>query len=315
MITITQFDPQFDTQEWDNHVKNSKNGTFLHLRSFIDYHGDRFEDCSLMAYDNRDKLVAVFPANRRGDTLSSHDGLTYGGWVLPLKHLDVVTMLEVMEAACNWAREHGFKHIRYRAVPHIYHRYPAEEDIYALFYSGARLVGCNVSTVIDLADRLPFDRGNKSSLNHAIASGVKVVESADFGAFWSLLSQVLKDRYKAVPVHSLEEIVMLKERFPYNIRLVLAYAGSELLSGVVLFEDRGVTRCQYIATSFHGRQFKSLTLLFDTLIDLSSSRGNRYFDFGTSNSNDGHELNSSLVSQKCRLGGRAITYNIYQLDL
>ena len=315
MITITKYDPAIDAQEWDNHVSKSKNGTFLHVRDFMDYHGDRFEDCSLMAYNSHDQLVAVLPAHRDGERLCSHEGLTYGGWITSLRHFDVNTMLEVMKLTCDWARENGFKSIRYKAVPHIYHRYPAEEDIYALFRNGATLVGCNVSTVIDLPHRLPFDRGNKSSLNHAVASGVKIVESADFASFWTLLKRVLKERYNTKPVHTLEEIVMLKERFPYNVRLVLSYLGSELLAGVVLFEDRGVTRCQYIASSVLGRKCKALTLLFDTVIEQSISRGNRYFDFGTSNGDDGHVLNTSLVSQKCRLGGRAITYNIYNIDL
>ncbi len=37
--------------EWDGFVRNSKNGTFLFYRDFIEYHGDRFGDYSLMFYD------------------------------------------------------------------------------------------------------------------------------------------------------------------------------------------------------------------------------------------------------------------------
>ena len=34
--------------EWDSFVRLSKNGTFLFERGFMDYHSDRFDDCSLM---------------------------------------------------------------------------------------------------------------------------------------------------------------------------------------------------------------------------------------------------------------------------
>ena len=54
-------------------------------RKFIGYHGDRFKDASLLVYKN-EKLIAVFPANSDGQTIYSHQGLSYGGLVLP-KHI------------------------------------------------------------------------------------------------------------------------------------------------------------------------------------------------------------------------------------
>src|SRR4029453_8772018 len=65
---------------WDEFVARSKNGTFLFRRDYMDYHADRFDDHSLLAYQG-DQLVAVLPANLAGDALVSHGGLTYGGFV------------------------------------------------------------------------------------------------------------------------------------------------------------------------------------------------------------------------------------------
>ena len=36
---------------WNELVARSKNGTFLFDRRYMDYHSDRFHDCSLMIYD------------------------------------------------------------------------------------------------------------------------------------------------------------------------------------------------------------------------------------------------------------------------
>ena len=44
----------------------------------MEYHADRFTDYSLLVYDGN-KLLALLPANRSGDVLYSHAGLTYGG--------------------------------------------------------------------------------------------------------------------------------------------------------------------------------------------------------------------------------------------
>lgn len=43
-----------DMPLWDTFVKASRNGTFLHERSYMDYHSDRFDDYSLMCYQGKD---------------------------------------------------------------------------------------------------------------------------------------------------------------------------------------------------------------------------------------------------------------------
>ena len=83
--------------EWDSFVRESKNGTFLLERSFMDYHSDRFQDCSLMIYEDN-LLIGLFPANweEKGHIVWSHQGLTYGGLVLSedATQLQVLQMLQ-----------------------------------------------------------------------------------------------------------------------------------------------------------------------------------------------------------------------------
>ena len=69
-----------DFEVWNAFISVAKNATFLFHRNFMEYHKDRFEDCSLMVFDEN-KLVAVLPANRVEDIVYSHQGLTYGGLV------------------------------------------------------------------------------------------------------------------------------------------------------------------------------------------------------------------------------------------
>ena len=145
MITISKYHPSMASQ-WDDFVRSCRNATFLHQRSYMDYHSDRFTDCSLIA-SHDDKWVAVLPACIDGDTIYSHRGLTYGSWLLPLKHFDVTVMIEVMDAACQWMQANGIKSLIYKAVPHIYHSYPCEEDLYALFRHQAVLVETNIRQI------------------------------------------------------------------------------------------------------------------------------------------------------------------------
>ena len=281
MVEIIRYDATMAAQ-WNEMARQCRNSTFQHQRGYMDYHSDRFTDCSLIALHNG-KPRALLPANVDGDTLWSHRGLTFGGWLVPLKHFDVTVMIEVMDATVAWMKDNGLKRLVYKAVPHIYHRYPCEEDLYALFRHHASLLETNVSTTIDLSCPLPLDRGNKSGANAARKAGITVGPSEDWQQYWHLLSSLLDERYDTRPVHTLDEILLLQSRFPDDIRLYTATLDGELLAGVVMYLSAPVAHCQYI--------------------------------FGISNEDHGRYLNEGLVQQKSRLGGRGIVYNTFEITL
>jgi hypothetical protein len=313
MTEIIRYDASMAAR-WDEFARMSRNGTMLHQRGYMDYHSDRFKDCSLVAL-HEGKLCALLPACIEGDTLWSHRGLTYGGWLVPLKHFDATVMVEVMDAACQWMSDNSIKRLVYKPVPHIYHRYPCEEDLYALFRHQAKLIETNISTTIDLTCPLPLDRGNKSGANAARKAGIQVGPSEDWEGYWRLLSSLLDERYGTRPVHTLDEMRLLHGRFPDGIRLYAATLDGEMLAGVVMYLSQPVAHCQYIGASPQGKDSKALTLLFDYLIGEAKASGYRYFDFGISNEDHGRYLNEGLVRQKSRLGGRGIVYNTFEINL
>ena len=144
--------------QWDQFVNASKNGTFLFLRDYMDYHSDRFDDFSLLCIDNKNNIIAALPANKCDDSLYSHQGLTYGGWITSIKGITATTMLEIWQLMINYLKENGIKRLIYKSVPHIYHRYPAEEDQYAIFRFGGQILSTQISTTLPLDDsRLRFN--------------------------------------------------------------------------------------------------------------------------------------------------------------
>ncbi len=312
-MRIVRYSPEYKLS-WDALVEQSKNGTFLLKRDYMDYHSDRFEDCSLMAFDGSDRLVAVLPACIDGETLYSHRGLTYGGWIMSLRHFDVTTMLATWDAMTRYLKNIGIKTLIYKAIPHIYHSYPAEEDIYALFRFGAVVDASFVSTTIPLDKPLAFNENARRGMKTALKSGVIVEQSDDFDSFWSVLTQLLNDKYETKPVHTLQEIKLLYSRFPDNIKLYLAKKDGAVVAGTVMYYSDTVAHAQYIAASPNGKELKALPLLFDYIMKNECGEC-RYFDFGTSNEDGGRYLNEGLVRQKCGMGGRAIAYNVYRVDI
>jgi Acetyltransferase (GNAT) domain len=251
---------------WDDFVGNSKNGSFLFQRDYVEYHEDRFPDNSLMFYDEREQLIALLPATVSDGVLSSHAGLTFGGVVSDSK-MRVGLMLDVFTALISDLRTHQIFRLIYKAVPHIYHRLPAEEDLYALFRNGARLIRRDVSTTIDMNVRLPFSEIRKRAIKRGQKHGLRVKRSFDFEAFMTIAAQVLETKYDARPVHSVAEIEMLAGRFPENIKLFAAHRDKEMLAGVIIYESSQVAHTQYIGATDEGKRTGALDSIISYCLD------------------------------------------------
>ena len=300
--------------EWNAFVAASKNGTFLFDRRYMDYHGDRFEDCSLMAYF-KSRLYALLPANRLDDTLYSHQGLTYGGLVMSDSSTTALVR-ELFREMNDWLREAGVRKVVYKHVPWIYASLPAEEDLFALAnVCRASLSSRDVGSVVMLNRRLKFSTLRSRCVKKALKAGVEIRESQDCSEFWPLLEANLKAKYDARPVHSLGKIALLRSRFPRQIRLFVACREGRVIGGTLLYICARTVKTQYISANEEGRRVGALDLLFTTLMDRCSENGAEYFDFGTSNLPDNNDLNDSLIFQKEGFGGRAVCYDIYEYSL
>lgn len=302
---------------WNAFVERSKNGTFLFDRRYMDYHADRFTDCSLLFFE-KGVPVALLPANISGDTVCSHGGLTYGG-VIADKSLTVRQLTDVFQTAAAYYRDtlHA-RHLCYKPVPYIYHTYPAQEDLYALFRMDARLVGRGLSSAIALRQPIGLATLRRRRVNKALRTGVTVGEATckeDWETFWKILTAVLAQRHSAVPVHTSTEILLLHSRFPDCIRLMVARCNGHIVAGCVLYVCATTVHVQYIAAGEEGRAVGALDLLFARLIEADICRDKSYLDFGISTEDDGHRLNEGLIFQKEGFGARGVCYDRYIVEI
>ncbi len=297
---------------WDELVKASASGTFLLLRDYMEYHSERFEDFSLLVLDG-EKVLALLPANREGERVVSHGGLTYGG-VVARPEMSSTVLLDVFDAICHYLREAGIKEWIYKCVPYIYRRYPQEGERYALYRLGAVQEACNLSSAVDLSAPLRFAELRRRGVRRAEKAGIEVAESGDYAAFWEILSSNLQERYGRQPVHTLAEIELLHSRFPDNIKLYTATHTGEVVAGGVVYDTEQVAHAQYISASAMGKSMGALDLLFAHLIEKVYA-SHRYFDFGISTEQGGEYLNVGLLAQKEGFGARGVTYDIYRIAL
>lgn len=295
-------------QAWNNFVLSAKNSTFLFIRDFMEYHADRFIDHSLMVSHNN-KLVAIFPANERGTTIQSHGGLTYGGLVFNLLATSKL-VVDIWDNICNYFQEAGFEEIYYKAIPKIYHSYPSDEDLYALFRTGAELVRRDISYTIENNNRPKLSKGRKWLLARAKKLQLIIREQNDFLAFMELETENLERKYNTKPIHSGHEMNLLNSRFPDQVKLFEAVdASGELLAGLVLFITDTVAHAQYIASSDKGKEIGA----FDLIIEYVWQRYQhlKYFDFGISTEENGRLLNEGLAAYKESYGARGTACDFY----
>jgi hypothetical protein len=313
MIQVVQY-KEGHRHLWNNFVAEAKNGVFLFNRDYMDYHAERFCDNSLMFFNERDQLIAILPANISGDVLVSHAGLTFGG-VLSNVAMKVELMLAIFDSMISQASHYDLRSIVYKAVPHIYHRLPAEEDLYALFRNGAHLFRRDVSVTIALQEkRLPLTKGRKSALKQAKKAGLQIARSFQFEAFLNLEKHLLESKYGIRPVHTSSEMQRLATRFPDNIKLFAAHQNDEILGGVIIYESEQVAHAQYIGANEKGRRAGALDAIMAYLInDYYASK--KFFDFGISTENGGRTLNAGLIENKQAYGARAVVHDFYELPL
>ena len=303
-------------QSWNDFINSSKNATFLHDRRYMDYHSDRFVDCSLLFLEG-DKVVACLPASYDAEhfAVTSHGGLTYGGLLVSCKTSTRV-VLEMFNLMVKYYKDVlSAKQLIYKPIPYIYHSYPSDEDLYALFRLNARLVGRGISSAILLNDKLPFTESRKCCIRKAKRENLIITETKDIRSFWLILSHVLKSRHSASPVHSFEELELLMNRFPNNIKLYATYSKEGfMIAGTVLYIAANTVHVQYMASNDEGVTMGALDLLMEHLISNIYSNFH-YWDFGVSTEQGGSYLNEGLIFQKEGFGGRAVCYDTYAIDL
>lgn len=313
MFEIKRYTPA-DAAEWNSFVAGSKNGTFLFDRGYMDYHAYRFADLSLMIY-REGRLYALLPACVDSDgTLWSHRGLTYGGLIMSVETSAADTVVLFAEMNGFLCSVGGIRRVVYKTVPWIYHRLPAEEDLYAIFREcDARLVSREISSTIFLDSRVKWSHGRRCGVSKARNNGVTVERSddvRDLKDFWQVLTDNLNARYNVNPVHTIDEIRLLMSRFSDRICLYVARKNGEVLGGTLLYDFGHVVHSQYISAGVEGKRLGAIDAIYDRILNHDFA-DRRFFDFGKSTEEHGRRLNESLIFQKEGFGGRGVCYDTY----
>lgn len=306
-----------DEPAWEAFVARSWNGTLLHTRRYLSYHGNRFEDRSLVIEDSGTIVgllpAAVDPADPK--RVVSHPGVTYGGLVSAGQLRGEAAIL-AFQACSHALRSRGHDVLLYKAIPTILQRLPSEDDIYALWRLGATIERTDLWAWVP-ANRphsMSYDR--RRALRRATDNGVVVDGALErLPEFWAALTRNLTTRHGVLPAHSLPEISMLIERFPESIALHVALGPDrQLLAGAVTFRTPGALHVQYSSPTPVGRAIGALDAVYEYIASDASAAG-LATSFGSSTESEGLVLNTALYYFKASFGAASLAHRFYRMAL
>lgn len=313
-ISIRQYQEE-DYLCWNTFVAEAKNATFLFHRDFMEYHKDRFQDCSLMVFEDK-KPIALIPAHREQEGFYTHWGLTYGG-ILTKRDIRTQLFTNIFTHLLQYLKAQGFNRLFWKEIPHFYSDCGNDEWKFMMYRLNAQLIRRYLTSTIDLRKGFIPSKIIKRHINDAKKQGISIQKMNNYTAFWNeILSPELMQNHHTQPVHSAEEISKLANLFPKNIEIYGAFLNGKLIAGTVLFINKRTVHSQYICGLREYRKTGALDLLFSELIT-SVYKDYDYFDFGISNElYEGKlKINDGLLFWKEGFGARSYTQDFYELDL
>lgn len=300
-------------QQWDQFLEEKAvNGTFLQSRRFFSYHpAGRFEDASVMVYNQKKNLVALVPACRiqkDGKTVFfSHKGSTFGGIILDRRFYGAKYVFALIQELEEYLTGLGYDECWMKMTSEIFSL--ARDDLFqfAFHHLGYREYK-ELSTFVDFQDYdgevfSHLSQGKRTNVHHNEEQGASfrsLQTDEEIAAFYEILCENLQ-KYDASPVHTLDELLEFKNsRFQKECEFVGIYLKDELIAGGMMFyfENSGTAHTQYLAQKNAYTKLSPMSYLYYSILVEMRRRGWKRVSWGIATEDLGSYVNIGLLSSK-----------------
>jgi lipid II:glycine glycyltransferase (peptidoglycan interpeptide bridge formation enzyme) len=312
VFSIKYYDETLE-KEWDTFIaEKSINGTFLQSRRFLNYHEKgKFEDCSLVIYNEKGNIAAVCPAcivRENGSKIFfSHKGSTFGGIVTDQKHYHAQYIMSMVNELTDFLKSEKFEQAYLKITSDIFSI--RETDLLQYAFQSAHYkeykeisLYINFNTYKD--DILSnFAQRKRRNVHNCQKEGlqIKILESEpEIQTFYGILCENLK-KYHARPVHTLEELLELKNvRLKDECEFFGVFKEEKLIAGTMMFyfQKAGCAHTQYLAALQEYNKLSPMTYLYYAMICEMKKRGYQKLSWGIATEDLGEYLNMGLISSK-----------------
>ncbi|MFH0922227.1 MAG: GNAT family N-acetyltransferase [Fibrobacterota bacterium] len=277
---------------WESIVENSNNGTLYHTQKFLGYHPEgRFENFHHLISLNG-KISCVIPGcitqSEAGKTFVSYAGTSFGGFVVPedfgLSDTDAVVCTFL-----DYLKEHKFKRVEITLPPLFFGRRQNHHMDFILSREGFGFKKREITSVITLnypdGDVLStFDAACRRAIKKAVTAGVTVRnDDSDeaYRTYYHILEKNLGLRHNVKPVHTVEEMLDIKRRFPDRVFLFGAYFKGKMIAGIWLLKaNRDASVAFYISHRMDYQEVRPTNLLYYETLRTVLGWNQKYYDLG-----------------------------------
>lgn len=288
---------QNDKSSWDSLVAKTSPGLVLHYRDYMEYHSELFEDFSICFWD-QNSLLAVAPGTRNKDEWISHQGLTFGGLILPSEN--ITEMMRYIQMLNKFLLKEDFKKSTIILASNSFYPNGNTEWIYAFNQAGYVASENHLNQFIHKSSNLP--KKKLTNARAAFRKGITFsIDLSNLPPLYNLIEENLVSKYERKPIHTLAEIELLCKRFPDLISTYTTNFEKKVVAGAIVFQSFNSLHIQYLATNDLGKQIRAQDYLIKEILDIAKAKC-KNLSFGKSTSGDNAALNSSLYNFKAEYG-------------
>ncbi len=349
MYSIKKFEFTKNKTAWNVFIKNNSEGHFFFETDYLFYHKERFEDFSLLIYNQKNELICVLPAcfekieeEKIGEekNIFSHKGLTFGGFVFKDK-LSFLEKRKCVLDCLHFLEKYNFKYLIIKPIPSFF-LMDKNEAIHRILNDNlleSTILRVEANCVIDLPTSKTdyqnttyqnYSKRKKRNLKKASQANLEIEKIKIATDFWKIIEQNLRCRHNLLPVHSAIEIQLLHDKFSQNIHfLIVKNSKNDIIACSVVFIYQSTIHLQYLAATKKGKETNALDFLINYLVENHSvffnkstpSKGFEYLSLGVSdlrNTNeirDNNSINEGLFKWKEEFGAKVFSHFVYQIAL
>lgn len=308
--------------EWKEFVRNQYN--IFYDDKFIKYH-DVFDKkinwhhLKIKIKDtNRVYALITGCIDEETNTFISCKGVSFGGFLWKNK-INVVEYLQILSAFKEYVISIGIKKCSLTVPPYIYLTSRNEENDYALYKSGFNVKDVTITNIIDLEDfnlnKISYTVYKQVLKQHPDEIRYEMIENIEPDGLVEFYNLLKKDRELkgAVPTHTREELIYLKNNLPENIKIFQAKINGDLAGICVLFViNKSIILNFYLAAAEEYKDTVMKNLLLHT-IEWSAENSYEFYDIGTSDANG--KLLEGLFKFKKRFSAHGYLRKNFEINI
>lgn len=272
--------------QWDRFVQTSLNGSVFHLRSFLSYHGSRFEgrERFLVVRKNDSVIaqIALAVQEEEGRTVAiSPYGASVGGFVLA-RNPGYAQGNKIASAFTDYLSRNSIQSARLTLPPAFHAPESLDTFSFNLMEAGFRSINRDITSVVPLDHASPLSERARRKMRKAEEAGIAIEHRASLQDFWPLMEATYA-KHGTRPTHSRAELGLLMDRFPERIFTSVARKDDRPIAGICFFAvNPRVMLSFYSCQDPQQPDIPGLGLLLPTAIDRFREQGVLWFDLGTS---------------------------------